>query len=172
MSGATRMPPYWIGWYDRWNLVLPLGFVALLVWVLTLPRPVSLPRAAEALAPTRQPAPVPLQPTTMDSPANGSRWDMGQAMDVVGRAHPGTVVVLAYSTAPSLDRRELARVTVGADGRYGFRISRFPRGQHVLQATAMAADGRVSAAAPVDVWVTEERGGAADQRRRRAGPKK
>lgn len=169
---ASRMPPYWMGWYDRWNLVLPVAWLVLMGWVLTLPRPVVAPRAAVAAPPAR-PALPPLQPTTVEAPVNGARWRMEQSVDVTGRAHPGATVVLSYSTAPSLDRRELARVQAGTDGRYGFRVSRFPPGQHVLQATAWAVDGRSAASAPVDVWVTEVRAASGqDQRRRRAGPKK
>ena len=167
----SRWPPYWMGWYDRWNVALPLAFVGLLAWVLALPRDVAPARPAEAQAPAR-PVPPPLSPTTMDTPANGSRWRADQPVDVLGRAQAGATVVLAFSTAPSLERRELARAVVGADGRYGFRISQFPPGQHVLQATAWAGDGRSAASAPVDVWVTDGRPAAADQRRRRAGPKK
>lgn len=170
MSSA-RLPPYWLGWYDRWNVALPLVFVGLLAWVLALPRAVAPSGAAETPAPVRPVAP-PLVATTMDAPANGSRWRGDQPVDVLGRAQPGATVVLAYATAPSLQRRELARAAAGLDGRFGFRISRFPPGQHVLQATALAADGRTSASAPVDVWVTDGRPAAGDQRRRRAGPKK
>ena len=167
---ASRMPPYWIGWYDRWNLALPVAFAAVLAWVLTLPRPVA-PMVAAPPTPVR-PALPPLQPTTLESPANGARWRTDHGIDVLGRAHPGATVVLAYSTAPSLDRRELGRIRAADDGRYGFRISRFPAGQHVFQVTAWTIDGRMSASPPVDVWVTDAPSAPQDQRRRRAGPKK
>ena len=169
---ASRMPPYWIGWYDRWNVALPLAFLGLLAWVLTLPRPVAAPAGAGvASAPARRPAAA-MQPTTMESPANGSRWDVDRVVDVVGRAEPGSTVVLAFLTAPSADWRELARATAGADGRYGFWITRFPPGHHVLRATAWAMNGRTSESALVDVSVTDARATGADQRRRGAGPKK
>jgi len=165
----SRLPPFWIGWYDRWNLALPLAVVCVAAWLLTLPRPVTPPTPPPE---ARPPAP-PMQPTSMETPPNGSRWRMDQGFDVMGRAHPGSLVVLAFSTAPSLERRELSRMTAGADGIYRFRISRFPAGQHVLQAVAQLPDGRVTLSPPTDVWVTEPTTEPTPtQRRRRAGPKK
>lgn len=166
---ASRLPPFWIGWYDRWNLAFPLVLAGMAAWVLALPRPVPPPSPP----PSSRAVVQPMQPTTMESPPNGSRWRTDQAFDVVGRTHPGAMVVLAFSTAPSLDRRELSRMTTGADGVYRFRISRFPVGQHVLQAVAQMADGRVALSPPTDVWVTEPAKEPGEvQRRRRAGPKK
>ncbi len=163
------MPRYWLGWYDRWNLALPVLLVSVAAWVATLPRPVAPPTPPAPV----QPAVLPMQSTTMDAPPNGSRWRTDQEFDVTGRAHPGAWVILAYSTAPSLERRELARMMAGPDGAYRFRVSRFPAGQHVLQAVAQMADGRVALSPPADVWVTEPaREGTTGQRRRRAGPKK
>ena len=131
----SRLPPFWMGWYDRWNLALPLALVGVATWLFTLPRPVAPPTPP----PQARPAVPPMQPTYMESPPNGSRWRSDQGFDVMGRAHPGSLVVLAYSTAPSLERRELSRMPVGPDGVYRFRISRFPAGQHVLQAVAHPA---------------------------------
>jgi hypothetical protein len=165
----SRLPPFWIEWYDRWNLALPLALVGVVAWLVTLPRPVAPPTPP----PQARPVVPPMQPTTMESPPNGSRWRTDQGFDVTGRAHPGAMVVLAYSTAPSLERAELSRMTTGADGVYRFRVSKFPAGQHVLQAVAQLPDGRVTLSPPADVWVTEPaKEPAASQRRRRAGPKK
>jgi hypothetical protein len=98
---------------------------------------------------------------------------MDQGFDVTGRAHPGALVVLVFSTAPSLERRELSRMTTGTDGIYRFRISKFPAGQHVLQAMAHLPDGRMALSTPTDVSVTEPATEPTPaQRRRRPGPKK
>lgn len=143
-------PRYWIDWYDRWHLLLPVAFLAALGWLISQPRP-------KLIAPSPQARVVPLAASTLESPVSGAQLSGDRLPDVEGRAVPGTTVVLFYSQAPSLERRELARVRVGGDGRYRFRLSRFPPGGYVFQAIAYADDGRTAASAPVDVWVLEPR---------------
>lgn len=146
-------PRYWIGWYDRWNLVLPAAFVGVLVWLLVQPRPAIPPPAP---APAR-PQVVPLAAPTLESPASGTQARMGTLPNVEGRALPGTTVILYYSQAPSLERRELGRARVGGDGRYRFGLAGFPAGGYVLQVISYADDGRSAVSTPVDIWVTDPR---------------
>jgi len=82
---------------------------------------------------------------------------MDRMGEVEGKAEKGTTVVLFYSQAPSLERRELSRMQVGVDGRYRFRLAGFPPGGFVFQAVAYAPDGRSSGSPPVDVWVVDPR---------------
>lgn len=144
-------PRFWIDWYDRWNLILPILVLASAGWLVTRPRPAQ-PWVPPAPA---RPAMAPLSNTTLESPASGARFVPDRLGDVEGRAQPGSVAVLFYSMAPSVERRELSRMPVGADGRYRFRLSRFPPGVYVIQVIAYAADGRTAASSPVDVWVVQ-----------------
>jgi len=144
-------PRFWIDWYDRWNLILPLLLAISLGWLVTRPRP-AVPWTPPA--PVR-PALPPLAVTTLESPASGARFLPDRLGDVEGRAQPGSTAVLFYSMAPSVERRELARMPVAADGRYRFRLSRFPAGVYVIQVIAYAPDGRHSASTPVDIWVVQ-----------------
>jgi hypothetical protein len=142
-------PRFWIDWYDRWNLVLPVVFLASATWLLVQPRsvlPVPSSRSFRSLS-----------PVTLEAPVSGARLRMDRMGEVEGRAERGTTVVLYYSQAPLLERRELARMLVGSDGRYRFRLAGFPSGAFVLQVVAYATDGRSSGSPPVDVWVVDPR---------------
>jgi hypothetical protein len=93
-------PRFWIPWYDRWNLVLPIVFVAAVAWLAFQPRS----RVPELSSPPVRP----LSPVTLEAPASGARLRMDRMGEVEGRAERGTTVVLFYSQAPSLERRELS----------------------------------------------------------------
>lgn len=142
-------PRFWIPWYDRWNLILPIALLAAGGWLAVQPRtkvPELPAQRVRALA-----------PVTLESPANGARLRMDRMGEVEGRAERGTTVVLFYSQAPSLERRELSRMLVGSDGRYRFRLAGFPAGGFVFQVVAYSTDGRSSGSPPVDVWVVDPR---------------
>jgi hypothetical protein len=167
-------PRYWIGSYDRWHLVLPVAFVAVLFLMGWLPAP-------PVVIPPRPVAPRILAETRIDSPLTGSRFQGNRIGDVTGRAEPGSTVVLFYATARQ-PWRELGRKVVGADGWYGFQVSGFAPGQYTLKASAWAPDGRSRESAAVEVGVVAEpapvvpraranRQGAGAQRLR-ADPKK
>jgi hypothetical protein len=142
-------PRFWIPWYDRWNLILPILLLAAGGWLAVQPRT----KVPELPAPRVRP----LSPVTLESPASGARLRMDRMGEVEGRAERGTTVVLFYSQAPSLERRELSRMLVGSDGRYRFRLAGFPAGGFVFQVVAYAPDGRSSGSPPVDVWVVDPR---------------
>jgi hypothetical protein len=142
-------PRFWIPWYDRWNLVLPIVFVAAVAWLAFQPRS----RVPELSSPPVRP----LSPVTLEAPASGARLRMDRMGEVEGRAERGTTVVLFYSQAPSLERRELSRMQVGSDGRYRFRLAGFPAGGFVFQVVAYSTDGRSGGSPPVDVWVVDPR---------------
>lgn len=142
-------PRFWIDWYDRWNVVLPIAFLASAIWFMVQPRSVS---PAPSLKATRS-----MSAVTLEAPANGARLRMDRMGEVEGRTEPGATVVLYYSQAPLLERRELGRMLVGSDGRYRFRLAGFPAGAFVLHVVAYAADGRSSGSPPVDVWVVDPR---------------
>lgn len=146
-------PRFWIHWYDRWNLVLPIGWLAFTAWLLAQPRPALPP---DPVLPAAPPLVV-----TLESPASGTQVRPDRMPDVEGRATPGSTVLLFYSQAPSTERRELARMRVGADGRYRFRLGRFPAGGFVLQTTCYGSDGRTLSSSPVDLWVLDGRTGPA-----------
>ena len=153
-------PRYWIGWYDRWHFLLPVALLVAVGWILSQPRPRQI-----APIPSPQARIVPLGATSLESPVSGAQLRGDRLPEVEGRAVSGTTVVLFYSQAPSLERRELARVRVGGDARYRFRLSQFPPGGYVFQAIAYADDGRTSASPPVDVWVSDPRPAARRPRR-------
>ena len=161
-------PRYWMGWYDRWNLVLPLALIGVLVWLAMQPGARPVERAVGGGGGLAKPVLPPLMAPTLESPVSGAHVRSDRMGDVEGRGPAGALLVLFYSAAPSVGRRELARMTVGADGRYRFRLNPFPPGAYVLQVIAYAPDGRSAASAPTDVWVADA--GGAGQRRRRAGP--
>lgn len=147
-------PRYWIGWYDRWHLALPVATVASAVWLFLQPRPIQ-PNVRNEPPPSSRV--VPLGPVTIESPVSGIQVRTDQFTDVEGRAEAGTTVVLFYSQGPSLEKKELTRVRVGAEARYRFRISRFPPGWYVLQAVSYAGDGRVASSTPIDLNVVDAR---------------
>ncbi len=153
-------PRYWIGWYDRWHFLLPAALLIAVGWILAQPRPRQI-----APSPSSQVRVVALGETTLEAPVSGAQLRGDRLPEVEGRAVPGTTVVLFYSQAPSLERRELARVRVRGDGRYRFRLSQFPPGGFVFQSIAYADDGRTAASAPVDVWVLDPRPAARRPRR-------
>jgi len=161
-------PRYWIGWYDRWNLVLPLALIGVWVGWAMQPRPVTRAGAGTVPEVAARPVLPPLMAPTLESPVSGAHVRSDRMGDVEGRGPAGALLVLFYSAAPSVERRELSRMTVGADGRYRFRLNPFPAGAYVLQVIAYAPDGRSAASAPTDVWVADAAGSG--QRRRRAGP--
>ncbi|HTH47311.1 MAG TPA: hypothetical protein VMB21_07350 [Candidatus Limnocylindria bacterium] len=119
-------PRYWIPGYDRWSLIAP-GLCVIVVAVLFV-----LPK--RAVEPVRAYRTVPLPPlaaTTIVTPLAGSIFRAGQVGDLAGAAQPGSMVRLYYGT------NVIAQVPVPADGRYRFRISNFPPGQHTLRAQAV-----------------------------------
>lgn len=145
-------PRYWIGWYDRWHVPVVAGFLALAGWLAWQPRPVV--KAAPVVA-APIPVPAPLHPTLLDSPPAGGSWKPSQRLDVVGRAHPGTRVVLFHS-GTGRPESALAQTVADPQGRFRFALAGLSAGEHTVWAVAYAADGRWSRSLPVPFTVVPE----------------
>ncbi len=143
---ANGKPRYWIPSYDRWNLLFPAAFLAVLAWMCTFP---ATPANFGAVRPE---PPPPLSPTSVESPASNSHFRASRIGDVEGRAQPGTLAVLYYAPAQSA-MRELGRMEVGIDGRYRFHLAGFAPGLYTLKVAAWAADGRSAESKDVFLWV-------------------
>jgi hypothetical protein len=132
MFNASGKPRYWLEDHDRWNLLIPVVFIGLLVaWLLVPPPP----------KPAMPAAPPPLTPTIIRAPVSGTRFAAGQIGAVEGTAHPGSRVQLSYRTMATPERW-LAEALVGADGRFRFGLAGFPPGSYGLRVSAVMPDGR------------------------------
>jgi len=142
-------PRYWIDWYDRWYLLLPLLLTGVLVviWRLPTPAPERLSPGIRGALPSRAGSPTvptplpPLAPTTLESPQNGKGFFQSRIADAEGHAEPGAMVHLEYA-GPDLVWRELSRMPANASGRFHFQLRNFPPGSYRLRARAVTNSGR------------------------------
>jgi len=166
-------PRYWIGWYDRWHLALPLLLAGALVAVWRLPAPVtqSLPVARRGTMPVRVggstvPSPLPpMAPTTLLSPLNGKGFFQSRIPDAEGQAEPGSMVLLEYAGL-DLVWHELSRMPADTTGRFQFHLRNFPPTSYRLRARAFASNGLSSASGEVMITVAADP--SREPRRRRS----
>ena len=166
-------PRYWIDWYDRWHLLLPvmLAGVLAMMW-LWPPLPVAgrmapvsgrLPSGSGVgLRPPggsgammTETSVVQMAPTTLESPQNGKGFFQSRLSDAEGRAEPGSTVYLDYANE-DLVWRGLGTMTVDAEGRYRFQLKNFPPGHYRLRARAVTATGRVSESGQTMITITPD----------------
>jgi len=166
-------PRYWIDWYDRWHLLLPvlLAGILALMWLLP-PLPVTgrlvpvtgrLPSGSGVgLRPSQEAgrvipeaSVVPMRPTTLESPENGKGFFQSRLSDAEGRAEPGSTVYLDYAN-DDLVWRGLGTMTVDTEGRYRFQLKNFPPGHYRLRARAVTATGRVAESGQTMITITPD----------------
>ena len=147
---TVSKPRYWIDWYDRWHLLLPLllfGLIAGSWWTHLIAPRAELNRVASPRKPdssSQPPAEMrPLVPTFIDAPAHGAGFTPRQLGRAEGRAEPGSTVHLFYlATEPSW--RELGQTRADDTGHFRFQLANFPPGSYRLRARAQADSGLIS----------------------------
>lgn len=161
-------PQYWVGWYDRWHLLLPVAILCLGGWLASRPIfPVAEAPAATTPAPTAplssatqtgQPAPPaqptrPVQPTmapsVIDHPLTGNRFRNDVPLEMRGRAQPGSLVTLYYR-AEGEPAEALAQARTDAEGRFRFQLQGFGAGRFQFQIQAQSSDGQKQVSLPVE----------------------
>jgi len=168
-------PRYWIDWYDRWYLPLPLVLIAVIavIWRLPVPPVASLPispgisasRLLQSSAPRATPARPGLTPPVLESPLNGKGFFPNRIADAEGHAEPGVNIHLEYAGV-DLVWHELSFMPTDAAGRFHFQLRNFPPGSYRLRARAMANDGRSAFSAEAMITIAPEP--VREVRRRRA----
>ncbi len=169
---TVSKPRYWIDWYDRWHLLLPLLLVGLIAgsWRTHLVDPRSeLNPAGAVLKPASSSQPHtetrPLAPTFIDSPAHGAGFTQSQLGSADGRAEPGSMVHLYYlATEPSW--RELGQTRADDTGHFRFQLANFPPGSYRLRARAQADSGKISDSNDVLITVVPDQTPAKNPTRR------
>lgn len=149
---VTGRPRYWIGWYDRWHLILPAMCLGLALWLVSRPewgaRQGSRPPTPGGERAQGIPLP-PLAPTVIDSPLTGSRVRVGSVLDLRGRAAAYSKVRLFYRGEDGAEE-VLAENDVDEFGRFRFELTGFGMGRCQLRIVATASDGRQQSSLPVE----------------------
>jgi hypothetical protein len=183
-------PRYWIGWYDRWHLILPvlLAGAAVALWMQprlpvtdTVPpvngryldgsgvglRPSGGGGPSTPLGSATPFIPTQMRPTTLESPQNGKGFFQSRLSDAEGRAEPGSTVYLDYADQ-DLVWHGLGTMTADAEGRYRFQLRNFPPGHYRLRARAVTPTGQVSESGENMITITPDPTKAPRTARRRA----
>ena len=155
-------PQYWIEWYDRWHLLLPLLLVALIgaAWWTQRASAEIAHEISGADRPANSPIRTlpdlrPINPTTIDTPSNGRGLTPSQLGNAEGRAEPGALVKLYY-LGTSAAWTELGQIHADDTGHYRFLLTNFPPGPYRLRARAQTESGRTADSSDVLITVVPD----------------
>lgn len=164
-------PRYWIGWYDRWHILLPIALATVLFWLLFAPRSRPVPGRFHSGATNSASTPLPAlrsqSPTTIRSPYPGQIMWPSRMSDAHGTSEPRALVRLF------LGQRKLGETYAETNGHWRFQLANFPPGNYRARAEAWTGLQAIPSQ-EIEFTVTREPGSASPggSKQKRAAPKK